>query len=326
MSRKLCGNFVATGLIMGVFLLAGPAPVTAQAKKPKPAGKPVSQAAPANLPEITRIAVFQDQRGEQTIRSPLAFALDDKSGDMIVTSSETGELVVFDKNGKLVKRLGTDSGLVSPYGVALDAKGRIYVSEVRSGFLKILSPSGTLVDEIDLSTLLGKTVAPGRIMLGRDGFLYVTDLKTNEILVLNEKGKFVRSVGEFTYLQKGGAVNGDRIVGLSGQGRAVQVFDREGALLHSFGDHGDSPDRNFSFPTGFAVDARGRLWIADAFQHRLKVFSLDGKLLFNFGQMEEKEGGFFFPVDLCFGARDTLYVLEKGANRIQVFRIGDLRE
>lgn len=326
MSRKTCGCFTITGLITGILLLSGPAPASAQAKKTEQVKKAASPAAPTRIPEITRIAVFQSQRGEQILRSPLAIALDEKSGDLIVTSFESGEVVVLDRNGVLVKRLGTDSGLVSPYGVAIDGKGRIYVSEVRSGFLKILSPSGTLVDEIDLSRVMGKSVAPGRITLGRDGLAYVTDLNNNEILVFNDKGNFVRSVGEFNYLQKAGAVDGDKIVGLSAQGKAVKVFSKDGALLHSFGDHGDSPDKNISFPTGFAVDGKGRLWIADAFQHRLKVFSLDGKFLFNFGQMEEKAGGFFFPVDICFGEKGKLFVLEKGADRVQVFRIGDLGE
>jgi DNA-binding beta-propeller fold protein YncE len=314
------------GLVTGFFLLTGEYPASAQAKKKEQVGKTPSPSASTRIPEITRIAVFQSQRGEHILRSPLAIVLDEKNGDLIVTSFESGEVVVLDKNGALVKRLGTDAGLVSPYGVAIDGKGRIYVSEVRSGFLKILSPSGTLVDEIDLSKVMGKTVSPGRITLDINGLIYIADLNNNEILVFNGKGDFVRSLGTFEYLQKAGALGDDRIVGLSAQGKAVKVFSREGALLHSFGDHGDSSDRNMSFPTGFAVDAKGRLWIADAFQHRLKVFSLDGKFLFNFGRMEEKVGGFFFPVDICFGEKGKLFVLEKGADRIQVFHISDLGE
>lgn len=313
-------------LITGCILVCGPGPATAQPKKAEQVIKAAAPAAPIRIPEITRIAVFQSQRGEQILRSPLAIALDEKSGELIVTSFESGEVVVLDKNGVLVKRLGMDAGLVSPYGVAIDGKGRIYVSEVRSGFLKILSPSGTLVDEIDLSKVMGKTISPGRITLDKNGLIYIADLNNNEILVFNAKGDFVRSLGAFDYLQKAGAVGDDRIVGLSAQGKAVKVFTREGALLHSFGDHGDSSDRNMSFPTGFAVDAKGRFWIADAFQHRLKAFSQDGKFLFNFGQMEEKVGGFFFPVDICFDGKGKLFVLEKGANRIQVFHIGDLED
>lgn len=318
--------FAGLFLMTGGVLVYGPGPASAQSKKTEQAKKIVAPAAPAPLPEITRVAVYQSQPGEQFLRSPLAMALDEKNGDIIVTSFESGEVVVLDKNGALVKRLGMDAGLVSPYGVAMDGKGKIYVSEVKSGFLKILSPSGTLVDEIDISRVMGKAIAPGRITLDKNGLIYIADLNNNEILVFNGKGDFVRALGTFDYLQKVGAVGDDRIVGLSAQGKAVKVFTREGTLLHSFGDHGDSSDRNMSFPTGFAVDAKGRLWIADAFQHRLKVFSLDGKFLFNFGRMEETAGGFYFPVDVCFDGSGRLFVLEKGANRIQVFQIADLED
>ncbi|HBO69146.1 MAG TPA: hypothetical protein DD658_02970 [Deltaproteobacteria bacterium] len=284
--------------------------------------------AQAQAPEIRRTAVFKDEGGEKVLRSPLSIVRDGKTGDLIVSSFESGEVVILDKGGALVNRIGAETGLVTPYGVALDNAGRIYVGEVRTGFLKVFSPGGILADEIDLSKMMDRTVSPGRITLGGDDRVYVADLNGNEILILTSRGDFLRSVGRFDYLQKAGKADGGRIVGISAQGKAVRIFDENGTLVRSFGDHGDSSDRNMSFPTGFAVDAKGRLWIADPFQHRLKVFSLAGEFLFNFGRVEEttESGGFFFPVDLCFGEKGELFVLEKGAERIQVFQVGDLRD
>lgn len=310
-------------VLMASVLLLGAGPGHAAEKKREEPKKALSPRVSA--PEIRRTAVIQDRDGERTLRSPIALVRDPQNGDLVITSFETGEVVILDKGGALIKRLGKEQGLVSPYGVAMDSKGRIYVSEVNTGFLKVFSPGGVLEDEIDLSKITGKTVAPGRITLDKDDFIYVVDLNSQRVLVLNNKGDLVLSPGGFNYLQKAGAVSGDRIIGLSAQGTAVKVFSRAGALLNSFGSHTDELERSFSFPTGFAIDAKGRLWIADAFQHRLKVFSLDGKLLFNFGRMEEKTGGFFFPADLCFGENGELFVLEKGANRLQVFQVKDLK-
>ncbi len=234
--------------------------------------------------------------------------------------------MILDRNGALLQRLGKQAGLVTPYGVTLDKEGRIYVSEVQTGFLKILGPSGVLIDKIDLSELRNKTVSPGRIAMGQDGEVYIVDLNANEILVLSKEGTRLHPLGNFGYLQKAGPGPDLEIIGLSGQGTAVTIFSADGQLLRSFGKHGDEKSRNVSFPSGFAVDGKNRLWIADAFQHRLKVFSLTGEFLFNFGKMEEEDGGFFFPVDLCFGDHGELYVLEKGADRIQVFQVEDLNE
>ena len=296
----------------------------ADSKKRESAKTAATAPAPASIPEITRVAVFQNQGGERLLHDPLALARDEKNGDLLVTSFETGEVVFLDRRGGLIKKMGAESGLASPYGIALDSAGRIYVSEIKTGLLKILDAAGQVSDVIDLGEVTGKSVAPGRITIGKDGLIYLADLNNNEILILNGKGALVGKVGDFAYLQKAG-LTGDRIIGLSGQGKAVKLVKKDGSNPVTFGDHGDEGERNVSFPTGFAIDSKGRLWIADAFQHRIKVFTLDGKFLFNYGRMEEQKGGFFFPVDLCFGDNGELFVLEKGASRIQLFHVGDLK-
>lgn len=284
------------------------------------AGAPPPEERP---PDLRRTAVIADAGGERILRSPLAIARDRKTGELVVSSFESGELVVLDPSGTLVTRLGADAGLVTPYGVAVDARGRIYVSELRTGLLKILAPCGALQDEIDLSALAGRKVSPGRIMLGDDGVVHVADLSGNKLLLVSAKGELVRELGPFPFLQKGGPAKGGRVVALSARGSAVTVLEASGAQVRAFGEHGESSERTVSFPAGFALDGKGRIWIADAFQHRLKVFSLEGKFLYNVGRSEgpQERGGFFFPVDLCFGEAGELIVLEKGAERIQRFTI-----
>ncbi|MBI5442710.1 MAG: NHL repeat-containing protein [Deltaproteobacteria bacterium] len=277
-------------------------------------------------PSVERSAVLESQAGESFLRAPLALARDPKNGDLLVTSFEAGEVVILDRRGSLLRRLGREVGLASPHGVAIDRAGRIYVSEAGAGTVKVLSPSGTIVDELDLARIAERPVSPGRITFGPSGRLYVVDLRSDAVLVVSEDEKLLATLGKFESLQKAAEGPGGQIVVLSGRGKAVTVFRPDGELIRSFGGHGEPGERNVSFPTGFAVDAKGRVWIADAFQHRLKVFSLDGEFLFNHGGLEgqvEKDA-LYFPVDLAFGEKTELFVLEKGANRIQVLRIGDL--
>lgn len=277
-------------------------------------------------PEIRRTAVFRTPPGGPVLRSPLALARDDVDGDLIVSSFESGQVIILNRSGAVLKAMGAEAGLESPYGVALDSKGRILVGELGAGLIKIFSPAGSLLDRIDLSELLGKPVAPGRISVGDDGRIYVVDLSNHDLLVVDSGGGSLKVLGGMDYPQKVGPAGGGRVIGISGLGDAVTVYDADGAVLKTFGRHGDDSDANVSFPTGFAVDTTGRIWIADAFQHRLKVFSGDGSFLFNYGSMETERGGFFFPVDLCFGPDGALFVLEKGGDRIQVFEVGDLRD
>lgn len=312
------GGLAAVSL--GLGSASGAPPRTGEARRPA--------AARPGVPEVRRISRIEDQGGERLLRSPLAIARDRKTGELVVSSFESGEVVVLDRSGVLVTRFGADAGLVTPYGVAVDAAGRIYVSELRTGLVKVLGSGGAPEDELDLSRIAGRPVSPGRITLGDDGLVYVADVSGNKVLVVGRQGELVRELGPFQQLQKSGPVAGGRILGLSAYGAAVTLFERSGAPVRSFGQHGDPSERNVSFPTGFAVDAKGRIWIADAFQHRIKVFSLAGEFLFNFGRPQETPDGegFFFPVDLCFGAPGELIVLEKGAERIQTFRVADLVE
>ena len=275
-------------------------------------------------PPITRQAVFGATASGPNPKSPLSLARDEKSGDLLLSSFETAEIFVLNDAGTVIKTIGKESGLVSPYGVAVDAQGRILVTDLQPGQLVVLSPGGQVMDRIDLSALRGRQVSPGRITVGADGRIYVVDLQQNEILVLQPDGTLLKTLGPFDYLQKAGPMADGQVIGLSAQGTGVTIFDADGSAVRSFGKHGDVSEQTLSFPTGFAIDSKQRLWIADAFQHRLKVFSLDGQFLFNYGRMEEKSGGFFFPVDLCFGEDGRLFVLEKGANRVQIFLVDDL--
>lgn len=325
MRRKGKNRFLFLALWLAVLF---PGLIASAAGPQKKASPEIKRAAPEvkiEIPEITRLATFADTGGEKLLYSPLALARDAKNGDLVITSFGSGEMIILDAQGTLLSKAGREVGLIAPYGVAIDETGRIYLSEIHTGLVKVLSPAGALIDRIDLSLAVGRPVAPGRITIGPNGRLYIADLRANEILVFNLRGDFLQALGGFAYLQKAAVVN-DRIIGLSSHGKTVHLFDQGGSLLLAFGDHGEASERSniFSFPTGFAVDAKGRLWIADAFQHRLRVFSLDGRHLFNYGRIEEKVGGFFFPVDLCFGDKGTLYVLEKGAERIQIFQVSDL--
>ena len=84
------------------------------------------------------------------------------------------------------------------------------------------------------------------------------------------------------------APNGDIFVsdGHSGQndkrppnanGRIVK-FTKDGKYIKEWGKIGSAPGE-FRTPHSLALDARGRLFVADRGNHRLQIFDQDGKLL-----------------------------------------------
>ena len=76
----------------------------------------------------------------------------------------------------------------------------------------------------------------------------------------------------------------------------------------------------FQGPIGIAVDPRrGRIWVADACNHRIQVFDTDGKLLSCWGTQGGAPGQLYYPYDLVLAPDKTVYVCEYGNHRVQRF-------
>ena len=54
----------------------------------------------------------------------------------------------------------------------------------------------------------------------------------------------------------------------------VQVFSPGGRFLWNWGSRG-SGDGQFNSPVNIAVDASGNVYVIDAYNHRVQVFSVD---------------------------------------------------
>jgi len=56
---------------------------------------------------------------------------------------------------------------------------------------------------------------------------------------------------------------------------SVQVFDREGQLLYTFGGRGTALGQ-FQLPTGLFIDQNDRVYVADSYNHRIQIFQYHG--------------------------------------------------
>ena len=73
-------------------------------------------------------------------------------------------------------------------------------------------------------------------------------------------------------------------------------------------------------PSALRVDhARKFLYVADACNHRVAIYNLDGKLLGYIGSAGRAPGQLRYPYDLACFSDGTLVVCEYGNNRLQLF-------
>ncbi len=88
--------------------------------------------------------------------------------------------------------------------------------------------------------------------------------------------------------------------------------------LQVIGRAGTGPGE-FNRAEGICVDARDRIYVADSCNHRIQIFSADGKFLREFGTAGSRLGELSYPYDVAVDAAGNIFVCEFGNSRIQVF-------
>jgi len=154
-----------------------------------------------------------------------------------------------------------------------------------------------------------------------DGRIAITDTHYSRVLIYEpdgvlagQFGRYGTGPGEFIYpvavIQD---PEGYLYVAEYGSNDRVQKFTTDGKLVLSFGSFGTGPEQ-FQRPSGLAW-RDGRLYVADAINNRVQMFSGEGRFL---GTLAGPEGPppLHFPYDIALGPDGALYVVEYGACRL----------
>ena len=109
-------------------------------------------------------------------------------------------------------------------------------------------------------------------------------------------------------------VNGEDVRG--GPFPPIRVKPRELKTLMSFGSEGTGPGQ-FKRPWGVAVNTHGEIAISDHNNHRVQVFSTEGRFLFSFGGKGTGDEQFNKPRGVTYDRDDNLLVVDSENDRIQ---------
>ncbi len=209
----------------------------------------------------------------------------------------------------------------TPRSIAIGANGDLAILDT-AGRVLLYHPDGTLLRQWKmLDVQFGK---PEGIVWLKDGRLVVCDTHYFRLVWFDQEGKVLRMVGqrgtahaEFDFpvgITKDAAEN-LYVCEYGGHDR-VQVFTREGEWLRQIGSAGTGPGQ-FQRPSGMTWSA-GKLYVADAVNHRVLVFKDTGEYLGLLG--ETANGGsaltFNLPYDISLGPDGAFYIIEYGAGRL----------
>lgn len=176
---------------------------------------------------------------QDELENPTGIAIDEERNRAYVVDSKKHAIVVYnpDTGEKLatIGKRGSEKGEFNfPTNIALDRKGRLYVTDTINHRVQIFDPEGNFVETFGgQGRRRGDFLKPKGIALDPWDNIYVTDADFDNL----------------------------------------QIFDQQKRLLMFLGTAGQAYGR-FWLPAGIHVDARNRIIVVDQNNHRIQIFQL----------------------------------------------------
>lgn len=212
----------------------------------------------------------------------------------------------------------------SPFDVYSDGRGKIYVSEPSQAFVHLIDFNLGTIDRLKAKSA-GRTLelrSPTGISGAADGTIYVVDSHADSIFLFGADG---RQKGEWKLKGIDRPVNlavdeaRERIFVVAPDLHKVFVLSKkDGTVLSSFGGRGVGPGE-FNFPLDLDVDQDGNLYVLDAMNARVQMFSPDGEFVRMFGERGTALGSFQIPKGIAVDREGHVYVTDSMSNRFVVF-------
>jgi DNA-binding beta-propeller fold protein YncE len=229
-----------------------------------------------------------------SLRKPLGIDVDD-AGNLYVADATQKYIMVYDRDGKFLRRLGGPKLFDRLSSVTVDPEGtRIYVTEIggvqsENHRVRVYdAQKGThLFDIGKRGSESGEFNLPRDVAIGKEGKLYVVD-----------GGNF-----------------------------RVQVFDREGKFLKSFGKVGKQTG-NFARPKEVATDRDGNVYVVDTAFGNFQIFNGEGELLMFVGDRSEVDGPgrYMLPSGIYVDEDGRVYFVDQWFRKVEIFRPAALKE
>lgn len=223
---------------------------------------------------------------------------------------------------KLLSRIAGEtprSVFKSPFGIASNGKGIVYVSDLHGRNVQVFNFHKRSVEPFAGNS---EILEPLGLDLDGEENLYVADAGRGVVLIFSPQGTLLRTISDPSIIESPAylAINHKlgRLYASDGRGHKIVVFDLQGKELLRFGQRGKG-DGEFFSPQGMAIDAQGRLYVADFLNARIQVFDADGQFLRTFGKRGDRFYDFEAPKDLAIDSDGNLFVVDNRRSAIYTY-------
>jgi sugar lactone lactonase YvrE len=220
----------------------------------------------------------------------------ERCGANTCAGSTLDPVLQFDANGKLVRHFGAGL-LVAPHGIAVDREGNVWVTDCAcTGARGRDAGAATASDSAPKGHQVLKFSPEGKLLLvlgtpggAREPAYF---FQPNDVLVA-PSGEIFVAEGHSSR---------------PGSTARLLKFSKEGKLIASWGQRGSGPD-DFDQPHALAMDSRGRLFVGDRGNNRIKILDQNGKLLDTWYQFSRPSG-------IYIDRNDTIYVADSESGSV----------
>ena len=225
-----------------------------------------------------------------------------------------------------VEKLGipilTLGGVRGPWGVAINQRGEVVVTECDGHCVSMFSPSGEKLGSFGISgSGQGQFDKPSGVKVDGEGNILVADYGNHHIQKFTTEGQFLAAVGTW-----GSGYTSDiafntsnnKVYVMDHLNHRVQVLNSDFTISSTFGKQGSGKGQ-FSCPYGIACDSTGKVYVVDSDNHRIQVFTAEGKFLRMFGRHGQGRGQLNYPNCVTVDTSGMVYVSETGNHRVSVF-------
>ncbi len=204
----------------------------------------------------------------------------------------------------------TSASLNEPAALALDSKGSLYIAdqsnnrirkiELKTGLITTVAGTGEAAYSGDGQPAIEACLAgPSGLAIDPDGHLYIADTFNGRIRRVDAETGLITTVagdgGEYRYqglanefstsLSRpyGIAVNSEgHLLITDSDSHLIRKWDRRKKIITNLvgtgvaqfgGDGGAGEEASLNYPFGVAVDQQGNLYIADTFNHRIRLLA-----------------------------------------------------
>lgn len=212
--------------------------------------------------------------------------------------------------------------MVKPYGVAVSSRGQLYVADTAARRVFRFDADSKTLSFVGESGE-GRLSKPIGVAVDGQGTVFVADGTLKRVFGYAQDGRVTVNIGRFGELANPSGLAIDRsrdrlYVADAALHRIASYSTLDGALISTFGKRGSEPGA-FNFPTNLAVDAGGRLYVADTLNFRIQVFDVDGTFLKEFGTLGDMPGTLNRPKGLGIDSDGHIYVVDSSFDNFQIF-------